>query len=525
MAGGKLSPRQKMINLMYLVFIAMMALNMSKEVLSAFGLMNEKFEMANQTSEEINKVSLKELSIRAVENPSRYAEPYKKAQEIEKISDDFYNYVQSLKAPILEAYPIDPETNQLPFEQMDKGDVIDMNWFIGDKYTEKGEEIINRFDKFRKDIKEVIANDVKYQFFIDDLEERFNTNPVKNSEGHEVPYLDYHYKGFPAIASLAKLSALQNDVRELQHEAYSIFLGNTLKQEASMRNFRAYVITDKSVYFSGEPVKGRVVLGRFDNKTVPNKVIVNGQSINLSNANAFKDGQVQINSVAGGVGEHKFSGKFVFVEDGETIEVDIDNSNYLVVPRPNSATIAADKMNVVYLGLDNPISASFAGVPNDKVTVTASSGSLKKIADGKYMLKPAQGTTVTITATGTLPDGKTVSDKQVFRIKQMPAPAGLIRGEKSAKGPVDNLMISSVGVAMEDFDFDVNLITTGFTITFPNNMGSVRCEGTKLNEEAKRKASRLRPGDIVIIRNIKAKIQGAEGLMVKNPSDATYQIL
>lgn len=524
MAGGKLSPRQKMINLMYLVFIAMMALNMSKEVLSAFGLMNEKFEKANHTSQSINETSLKELSIRAEENPSRYAEPYQKAQEIEKISNDFYSYVQSLKAPILEAYPVDPETKQLPFEQMDKGDVIDMNWFIGDKYTEKGQEIINRFDKFRKDIKGVIGNDVKYKFFIDDLEERFNTNPVKNAQGREIPYLDYHYKGFPAIATLAKLSAVQNDIRELQHGAYSIFLGNTLKQEASMRNFKAYVITDKSVYFSGESVKGRVVLGRFDNKTVPNKVIVNGQSINLSNANAFKDGQVQISSVAGGVGEHNFTGKFVFVEDGETIEVDIDNSNYIVVPRPNSATIAADKMNVVYLGLDNPISASFAGIPNDKVNVTASNGSLRKVADGKFMLKPSQGTSVTITATGTMPDGKTVADKQVFRIKQIPAPTGVIRGETSAKGPVDNLMISSVGAVMRDFDFDVNLVTTGFTIVFPNNLGSVKVSGTTLNEEAKRKASRLRSGDIVIIKDIQTKIEGVN-LMMKRPSEASYQIL
>lgn len=524
MAGGKLSPRQKMINLMYLVFIAMMALNMSKEVLSAFGLMNEKFEAANQTAEQINDVSLKELSIRAEENPSRYADPYKKAQQISEISDNFYNYVQTLKTPILEAYPIDPETNQLPFEQMDKGDVIDLDWFIGDKYTEKGQEIVNRFDKFRQAIKDVIGDDVKYQFFINDLEERFNTNPVTNSSGIEIPYLDYHYRGFPAIATLAKLSAVQNDIRELEHGAYSIFLGNTLKQEASMRNFKAYVITDKSVYFSGEPVKGRVVLGRFDNKTVPSRVVVNGSNVNLSNANAFKDGQVQINSVAGGVGEHKFSGKFVFVEDGETIEVDIENSNYVVVSRPNSATIAAEKMNVVYLGLKNPISASFAGIPNDKVSVSASNGKLSKISDGRYMLEPTAGTSVTITATGTLPDGKTVSDKQVFRIKQIPAPTGTIRGETSAKGPIDNLMISSVGAVMQDFDFDVNLVTTGFTIVFPNNLGSVRVSGTKLNEEARRKASRLRPGDIVIIKDIQTKIEGVN-LMMKRPSEASYQIL
>lgn len=524
MAGGKQSPRQKMINLMYLVFIAMMALNMSKEVLSAFGLMNIKFESANKKAEEANERNLAQLSLKAQENQQRYSEPYKKALEVQKITQDFYSYIESLKKPIKEAYPIDQETKELPYEQMDKGEVIDLDWFVGDGYTEKGNQIIARFKKFRDDLKAVVAQDVKYQHFLDNVEEKFNTKDVVNAQGQKHLYLNYHYKGFPAIASLAKLSALQNDIKEIENEFYNIALGNTLKQEASMRNFKAYVVTDKSVYFSGEQVKGRVVLGRFDNKTVPSQVIVNGSNINLSNPNAFADGQVQMRMTAGGVGEHKFTGKFVFVEDGEKIEVNIEDSNYVVIDRPKVATIAADKMNVVYMLLDNPISASFAGVPNDKVKVTASSGSLRQIGPGKFMLKPAAGTSVTITAIGTLPDGSTVSDKKEFRIKSIPAPKGTIRGEYAAKGTTDNLKRVSVGAKMEDFDFEVKVVTTGFTIVFPNNLGSVTCSGTTLNEEAQRKAERLKPGDIVRITDIKTRIEGVD-LHMKRPSDATFQIL
>src|SRR5690606_36662823 len=416
------------------------------------------------------------------------------------------------------------ETNKMPYEQMEKGDVIDMDWFIADKYTDKGNEIISRFQKYINDVKTIVGPDVKYQFFIEDVEKRFSTADVVNADGQKIPYLEYHFRGFPAVASLAKLSAFQNDIKELEHEAYNIFLGNTLKQEASMRNFRAYVITDKSVYFSGEPIKGRVVLGRFDNQTVPTQVVVNGANINLSNPNAFADGQVQLNMTAGGLGEHKFTGKFVFIENEETIEVPIENSNYVVVERPNSATIAADKMNVVYMNLDNPISASFAGVSNDKVNVTASSGSLRKVGPGKYILKPGAVQTITITATGTLPDGKTVSDKKEFRVKQIPAARGTIRGEYAAKGTVENLKISTVGAKMEDFDFEVKIVTTGFTIVFPNNLGSVVVQGVRLNEEAQRKAERLRPGDIVRITDIKTRIEGVD-MMMKRPSDATYQIL
>ena len=93
MAGGKLSPRQKMINLMYLVFIAMLALNMSKEVLSAFGLMNEKFEVVNKFSEEYNNSLYSTLETKASENPAQFAVPYSKAQKVQQISKGLYTYL------------------------------------------------------------------------------------------------------------------------------------------------------------------------------------------------------------------------------------------------------------------------------------------------------------------------------------------------------------------------------------------------------------------------------------------------
>lgn len=514
MAGGKQTPRQKMINLMYLVFIAMMALNMSKEVLSAFGLMNVKFENSNTAATLVNDNLLGAMGKRASDDPTRYSEPYKKAQEISKISKEFYNYIGSLKTSITEKV-VPEEDGTLPYEQMDKGEVIDSGWFNGDQYSDKGNEIIAKFAKFRQDIKTVLGNDVSYKFLTENLDAKFSTEDIKDSQGITKPFLDYHYKGFPSIASLAKLSALQNDVKEIEQEAYNMFLGNTLKQAASMRNYEAYVITDKSVYFTGEKITGRVVLGRLDESTVPTSVVVNGSALKT------KAGQVELNMTAGSLGEHKFSGKFTFMEDGQAVDVDIVNSNYVVVARPNSATIAADKMNVVYLGLDNPISVSFAGVSNDKVNVSSSIGGLTKVGDGKYNLKPSAGREVTITANGTLPDGKVVSSKQVFRVKQMPAPRGTIRGEYSPKGPISNLEQVTVGVRMEDFDFDVQLAVTQFTIIFPK--GSVVINGTRLNEEAKRLAQGLKPGDKVIVTNIKSKLTGAS-LLVKTATDAVYTI-
>lgn len=98
MAAGNLSPRQRMINLMYLVFIAMMALNMGKEVLNAFGLVNEKFEKSNERANLANIAAIDALAKNAEENPTQYTEVYEKAKQIKALSDDFYNYIGTIKS-------------------------------------------------------------------------------------------------------------------------------------------------------------------------------------------------------------------------------------------------------------------------------------------------------------------------------------------------------------------------------------------------------------------------------------------
>ena len=125
MAGGKLTPRQKMINLMYLVFIAMLALNMSKEVLSAFGLMNEKFEKSNSSAVDNNERIKASLDLKASSDPTNFAGPKKMADQITVISKKFYDYIGSVKAISAKGAEVNKETGKLPYEQMDKGENLD----------------------------------------------------------------------------------------------------------------------------------------------------------------------------------------------------------------------------------------------------------------------------------------------------------------------------------------------------------------------------------------------------------------
>ena len=307
---------------------------------------------------------------------------------------------------------------------------------------------------------------------------------------------------------------MQNDVKKTEQDIYNALIGNTTAKAASMKNYKAMVIMDKSAFFSGETVTGRVVLGRYDESTVPTSVSVSGGNVTMEN------GQAVFKLSAGGTGEHDIKGQFTFIEDGKEVPIPIEG-NYVVVPKPNSATISADKMNVVYRGVPNPISVSFAGISGDKVSASAP-GMRPAGKPGQYLLSPGSGNEVVVTVTGTLPDGSKVSDKKAFRIKGLPAPTGKVRGEVAAKGPKSNLEVVTISADMEDFDFPVTVSVTEFTVKVPGQP-TIKVSGNKMDGRARAAIQKAGRGDVVVIDNIKARFQGIDQ-QAKRVSPCTYEV-
>src|SRR5690606_36148982 len=164
--------------------------------------------------------------------------------------------------------------------------------------------------------------------------------------------------------------------------------------------------------------------------------------------------------------EHEIKGQFTFMEDGKPIPIEIEG-NYVVVPKPNSATISADKMNSIYRGADNPMTISFAGVSDNNVTASAT-GLRPAGGPGKYIWRPdgIQGDDATVTVTGKLPSGESVSDKRVFKVRNIPAPAASIRGQVgSARGNKNDLLVSTINVMFPDFVFDVKANVVSFEVS------------------------------------------------------------
>ena len=506
MAGGNLSPRQRMINLIYLVFISMLALNMGKEVLNAFGLVNEKFEKSNERANVANVAAIEALAKNASENATQYGEVYEKAKEIKALSDDFYGYIGGVKLGLEnEIGQKDIPTTEKDYQAMDKSEYTDDLFFQGEGYKPAGQEFIDKINKYRDDMIAVLGDNPKYEELKEKISSVFNTDQVKTKDGTMQNWLNFNFEGFPYVASLAKFSMMQSDIRSVEQESYGIMLEGNLKSQISMTNYTTLLEQGKGAYYQGETFDGSVVLGRKDASTKPNEVELSLDGRKLSSSEyEIKDGQVKLKVSAGNAGEHKITGNLHFDQDGQRISVPVDKA-FTTIPRPNSAVISADKMNVVYRGVDNPITISMPGVSDNKVN--ASAPGLRKVSGSKYMMNPGQGREVTINVSGEI-DGQKFSSSQQFRIKNLPRPVAKIGGEstniKLPKSTVANIPIEA---AMEDFDFDLKVRIKSFKVSVPGQP-SVSVQGNRLNDQARNVLNRARKGDIVQIFDISAEIEG-----------------
>ena len=236
----------------------------------------------------------------------------------------------------------------------------------------------------------------------------------------------------------------------------------------------------------------------------------------------MQEGQTVLDFPAGNVGEQEIKGEFQFKEGDSIIKIPIESS-YSVIPLPNSAVISADKMNVVYRGVNNPMTISIPGV----ASVSANAPGLKAVGkSGKYTMNVTtlKSREVTIKVSGKLPNGKPVSDSKKFRVKDIPRPVGTVRGEDSSvKMQRNALGVSSIGAILPDFDFDIKLKVSGFKFKVPGQP-TVRVSGSRLNSQAKSTLKKARRGETVQIFDIEAKLASNSGYRLKKVSPIIIEL-
>ena len=511
MAGGKLSPRQKMINLMYLVFIAMLALNMSKEVLSAFGLLEEKITQSNESTDLRNDAFMANLAVKASDEPQTYAELNEKAKQINTLSNTLDNYIEEIKTGMMKTVKPDQQDN---YEVQDKPDFLDTKFFKGDKLSKDGLLFESNMLAYRDGIIDILGDD--YPVISKSVNEQFGMQE-ESPRGKKVKVnaLKFHFEGFPMIASKTKLTQIQSNIKTIQNEILSTMMRGeqTASLSVNTSNYSTLLETPKSAYYAGETFDGSIVLGRVDDQTKPNRaeLTLDGKALVEGKDFSFEGGRVKLNVSAGSPGDHTLEGNLIFKQDGEETEVPVSRS-FSTISKPNAAVIAADKMNVVYRGVDNPMTISIPGIQDSKVK--ASAPGLKRVRVSKYNVFPSKGTEVKINVSGTLPDGKRVSSVSTFRIKEIPKPAGYFRGKSGSFSiPKSSLERGTVEARLEDFDFDLPLRTKSFRFRAPGQT-SIVIQGNRLDKKAKSMLSRIKNGQTVIISDIEVII----------PSNPSYKL-
>ena len=501
------SPRQRMINLMYLVFIAMMALNMGKEVLSAFGLMNEKLQTANERYQLTNEAAFAELERKEQEKPEDYKEALEKARQVRELSNEYYSYLSSLKEEVMSQ-----ASNKTDYQVMDKSDFLDEKFFKTDGLKPEGQKFLDEINKYRTQLVSLLG--AKDEALKKIIEERFSTgenNKVKDREGNTIGWVQYNYEGFPYIASVTKFSQLQSDIRQTEQDFYKAMLGEKMKDELSMKHYTTLLEQSRGAYYANQQFDGAIVLGRKDNSTKPKRVelTLDGRKLSESEVEVV-EGKIRLKVNTGNVGEHKIAGTLYYEQDGQETPVEVAQS-FTTIPRPNEAVISADKMNVVYRGVVNPMTISMPGVPDNQVT--ASAPGLSRKSGPNYIMKPNVGSAeVTINVTGTI-EGQKFSSSKKFRIKDIPKPEGaILRTTGAVKLAKANILAGELSVAFNDFDFDLSTRVNSFRILVPGQP-SVVVQGNRVSASGPAAAAvnRAKRGDIIQISEIRYSVSGYSG--------------
>ena len=454
------NPRQKMINLMYVVLMAMLALNVSNEVLNGFSLVDESLLRSTANSAKGNKSIYDDFAAQMKANPQKVKEWFDKAQTVKTMSDSLYNFAQSLKESIVkEADGKDGDISNIKA----KDNLEAASHVMLAPGTGQGGNLYKAINNFREKILSMLPEGEQRDIIAGNL----STEVSKQAKLLGKNWQEYMFEDMPVAAAVTLLSKLQNDVRHAEGEVLHELVANIDLKDIRVNRLSAFVIPESKTVVSGDRFSAQIVMAAVDTTLQP-QIYINNQEVQLNNST--------YEFAAGGVGEHTFSGYITMKNgNGETIRRDFSQSYTVVNP---SATVSADLMNVLYAGYENPISISIPGVPLNAVSATMTGGDFRSIGMGHYVAKPsAVGKDVTITVSANQNGKSRQMGQYTFKVRKLPDPIAYIpMGDDRFKGgslTKQALMeASGIKAAIDDGLLDIQFKVVSFETVFFDNMGN-----------------------------------------------------
>jgi len=499
------SPRQKMINLMYLVFIGMLALNVSTEVLDGFELVEASLLRSVKSSTQRNDRVFDDLTNSYKSNPEKTRVWYEKGNQVKERSDSLFNYAQELKNRIV----IKSDGKDGNPEKLKHPDDLNAAFEVMfERGKNDGAKLKSQIDSYRGYIAELVTNPSIKNI----IESNLSTEPSAKAKENGQTWEESMFHQMPVAASVTLLTKLQNDIRYAEGAVLSDLISNVDIKDYRVNELTAFVIPQSQTVMRGSSYQADIVLAAVDTTKRP-RIFVNGSYLADERNGRFIGG-------AGSSGTFPVKGYIELPQsDGSILKKDFNTQYFVQEP---SATVAPSWMNVLYAGVDNEVRIAVPGVANQNVTATMSNGSLTSKGNGLWTAHPAKaGTDAIISVSAKTIDGRTQEmAKNTFRVRPLPDPKPYLTIEGRTLpfdgGTLSKPELSSVNVAkaaIDDGILNIPFTVLRFEVRTADNMGlTVRqiSDGANFSESQKALIRGLQRGKTVLISGM--VVRGPDGI-------------
>ncbi|MFC1731580.1 gliding motility protein GldM [candidate division KSB1 bacterium] len=520
MAGYKETPRQKMISMMYLVLTALLALNVSKEILDAFLIVNESMVETNVKFKEKIDDTYSKFSAQNSLNPGKVGFYWNKALDAQKITQDMINYIEDVKAEVI----FQSERGRI--KTLADAKVVDLKnvkskdkwdepteYFIGqtqDGSKGKARELREKIEEYKAAMINLVpeASRTNLNLGLETQGEYKNASnePEKNWEMHNF----YHTILAADITILNKVIA---EVRNAEYDVVSKLYSNITEEDYTFDVVRAEVIPKSNYILTGQEYEAKIIVAAMDTKSEVYGEI-NGQRIEGDSGRLI----YKVN-VGSATGAKEFTG-FINVKSpsGDT---KYEFSDGYIVAQP-TATVSADKMNVFYIGVDNPVTVSVPGIADELVSASIGpNGSIAKSGGhGKYNVKVTTSSNeTTVNVYANFEGSKKSMGSAKYRVKRVPDPVATVGGMNSGTISKGRLLAAGGVISRmpEGFEFDLNFEVVSFIF-------STTIQGGDIAEEIVR-GGRFSPKVQSMIKNAKRNQKVYfENIVAKGPDGSSRKL-
>ncbi len=526
MASVSMPPRQRMINMMYLVLTAMLAMNVSKEVLDAFAVLDADLVRSERAHEQRSLQDYAAFDDAAGKFPERYGDLRERAQGVHMQADGLVQHIEGIKARVIAEveggdvqqvmasapHQRDSLLSLMRVEAKDDRQVLTRMLVGSEPSTPRtGEgsawELKQRIIRFREQLKAMVGE--KEPHLQASLDLLFKLDDRHDASGTLNNWESINFYDVPLAAGVAALSKLQADVRSAENDMVKWLFRSATQDARIMSSLASAVVPRSTVVMLGDSFVADVFLAAYDEK--------NKARISLSGEGDLplgSDGKGKLRLRTGQVGEHTAAG-VIHYQGAKGMEEYPYSIRYQVMAPLLVAS--PTKMNVFYIGVDNPLSFSVPGVTPENVRPVIDNGSIVRRGDGWFVRANAPGK-ARVSAVATLPDGSTRTIGPVeFRVKHLPPPVASVNGITAADGKVRvGKLTDAEGITVkrsEGCEFDEPYRCTRFTVVLDRNgtMNEHTVLGNRFDEETRKVLRALRPGDRIWFEGIKGQLSNGAG--------------